>query len=47
MKSFWKCETSETFSRKGFWPPGAKVAVDLGLGETTIPDRFVFTILFP
>jgi hypothetical protein len=30
IKSFWKCETSGTFFQKGFWPPEAKVVVDLG-----------------
>jgi hypothetical protein len=30
IKSFWECETSEPFFQKGFWPPEAKVTVDLG-----------------
>ncbi|UCH92984.1 MAG: hypothetical protein JSV88_22205 [Candidatus Aminicenantes bacterium] len=30
IKSFWKSVTAETFFQKGFWPPEAKVAVELG-----------------
>jgi hypothetical protein len=27
IKNFWKCEASETFFQKGFWPPEAKAEV--------------------